>query len=435
MSIEVKKINSLVLCIAIVMLFSSSLLAEESEKMETAENKITEQQPNDLESEKESLETEPETLFPRKAVREFFDEQTNKMWQYVRPYILLRTGGIFEQYDEKNQVLRRAGFQLWDAQFGFSGRLNRYQINKNWSLGINYKFTANVASGASVSDAYAKLDISSYIFSATLKLGNMKVPFMYSELESDSQMYFYDRPQYARPYGVKYAEYEIGLHRSPGATIQLGFLDKAISLEAGAFTPRNAKEESWETMIYSARVGFNSKKMMHDKVRLEVGSGFYYQEKMPQAFENKRYAFSADLRLHAFGAFIGGEWVLHEMDDAKNIQAYLDKNLENTWTRAMGYMIFAGYSFPEREYEIALRYQWYDPDDTNKISPVPQNANQALRWLTVSLSWWPIDLARLMINYTHKWELEAEPIDDTYTVNELKALDNDEVVLMLQILL
>ncbi len=369
-----------------------------------------------------------------RSVREFFDGQTHAAWKYLRPYLLLRTGVIYEQFDETNVVLRRAGFKLFDAQLGFRSAMDPFPISKNWDFELAYKFTASFASGASVSDAYIEAAIKNYWFTPRLRIGYQKVPFMWAELQSDSELYFYDRPQYARPYGAKYASFEIGLHRNAGAGLKLGFFDEVFCVEGGIYYPSNPKEENWGVGIVAVRAELDTKKLIHDKVRIEAGAGYYRQEKMAQYFENSREAVAVDARLHVYGAFIGGEWVLHEMNDGVNNKEYRRLSYKNNYTHAMGYQVFAGYSFPNREYELAVRYQWYDPDDTNLIMPIPQSANQALRWVTASVSWWPIDLLRIMVNYTHKQELEAAETTE-YSEERLKDLKNDEVILQLQLLL
>ena len=369
-----------------------------------------------------------------RSVRDFFDGQTQAAWKYLRPYLLLRTGAIYEQYDETNVVLRRAGFKLFDAQLGFRSDMDPFPFAKNWDLAIAYKFTGSFASGASVSDAYIEAALENYWFTPRLRMGYQKVPFMWAELQSDSELYFYDRPQYARPYGAKYATFEIGLHRSAGAGLKLGFFDDVLSIEGGLYYPKNPKEENWQIGIMALRSEVDTKKLIHDRIRIEAGAGYYKQNTMAQYFENSRQAVAVDARLHVYGAFVGGEWVLHEMDDGINAGEYERLNYSNTYTHAMGYQVFAGYSFPKREYEIAVRYQWYDPDNTNLIKPVPQSANQALRWITVGFSWWPIDLLRMMVNYTHKQELEAAETEE-FTAKRLKSLKNDEVVFQLQLLL
>ena len=369
-----------------------------------------------------------------RSVREFFDGQTHAAWKYLRPYLLLRTGVIYEQFDETNVVLRRAGFKLFDAQLGFQSAMDPFPISKNWDFELSYKFTGSFASGASVSDAYIEAAIKNYWFTPRLRIGYQKVPFMWAELQSDSELYFYDRPQYARPYGVTYSTFEIGLHRNAGAGLKLGFFDEVFCVEGGFYYPNNPKEQNWGVGIVAVRAELDTKKLIHDKVRIEAGAGYYRQEKMTIRFENSREAVAVDARLHVYGAFIGGEWVLHEMNDNFSKDEYIRLNYKNNYTHAMGYQVFAGYSFPNREYELAVRYQWYDPDDTNLIMPTPQSANQALRWVTASFSWWPIDLLRIMVNYTHKQELEAAETTE-YSEERLKDLKNDEVILQLQLLL
>ncbi len=373
----------------------------------------------------------------RLGVREFFDEQTSsgKIWQYIKPHILLRSGLISEERDITNRVLRQAGFKLYDAQFGFIGQLDEYAFAKKWKLAVRYAAKANFASGAEISDTYGETEVYSSAFGAKLRIGVSKVPFLHGELVSDHLMYFYDRPQYVKPYGSSYLKelVHIGLKRHAGIGLQLHALDKAFTLEGGVYTGLSKPlEEVWGTNVFAGRFTFNSVDWIHERVRIEVGCGGFYQKKMPQILENSRYAMSADARLHAFGAFLGAEWALQVMDDQKRAVDYIVANYKDATTRAMGYQVYAGYSFPKREYEIALRYQWWDPDDTNLDKPIPQNANQARRWMTVGLSWWPINLMRLMVNYTHKQELESAGAEE-YTASRLKNVANDEVIFLLQV--
>lgn len=382
----------------------------------------------------------------KSKTREWFDTQTMGFWQYMRPHLLLRTGAIYEEFDETSMVLRQAGFKLWDAQLGFLGRLDPYRVGTDglghdWKFHLRYIFTGNFASGSQVSDAYVEGDLHSWPFSVSLRLGVQKVPFLYSELQSDSQLYFYDRPQYVKPYGSHYLTdlVRLGMGRHVGSTLRLGFLDDALTLTGGVLTDlAKPVREVWGTSVYVVRGSFTTKDWIHERIRFELGSGYFHQFSLPQIFENSRQGSSADARFYAYGAFIGGEWALQIMDDAYNADIYERYGFKNTLSWAMGYQVYAGYSFVDREYEIVLRYQWWDPDDTNIHKPIPQLGNQARRWLTVAASWWPVDLVRVMLQYTHRWELEAVPYslgEIEFTESRLLDVKNDEVVFMLQLAL
>ncbi len=368
-------------------------------------------------------------------VREFFDRQTNDVWKYLRPVFLVRTGAIYEDWDKTNRVFRQAGFKLWDAQIGFRGDLDPYSINQDWKLGIGYKITGNFASGVSGADTYMQMKVFSHIFSSRLKVGVMKVPFLYSELVGDGVMYFHDRPQYVKPYGSAYLTdfVHIGLGRHAGLEYQAGFLDDAITLQAGVFNYLSKpKEEIWNASVYATRLQLDTRDWIHDRIHFELGGGFYYQKKLPLIFENDRYSIASDGRFYCYGFFLGGEWTMQTMNDAINAGEYERMGYKNSFTRAMGYQIFTGYSYLKREYEIALRYQWWDPDDTNFEQPMPQSANQALRWITVAASWCPVDLFRLLVQYTYKMELEAVGTEE-FSEDRLKDVANNQFVMMFQL--
>lgn len=369
------------------------------------------------------------------SLRRFFDAQTDRTWSYLKPHILLQTGLTHEQWDETNVVFRQAGFKLWHAQLGFKGALDEHRVDDEWRLALRYVFTGDFAGSVSASDAYGEAEIYGRVFGARLRVGVAKVPFLYSELQSDDGMYFVDRPQYVSPYGSRYLTdmVRIGLKRHAGVGLRLGFFGNALTFEGGAYTNlAKPREELWSTTVFATRAAFSTLDWIHERVRVELGGGFYDQRKLPLILENSRYAFCADARVHAFGGFVGGEWALQIMDDRFRAADYDRMNYKNDITRAMGYQVFAGYSHDRREVEAVVRYQWWDPDDTNLNKPIPQSANQALHWVSMAVSWWPVDLLRVMVQYTRKIELEAAPTNE-YEQDRLRDVANDEVLLELQI--
>ncbi len=370
-------------------------------------------------------------------VDEFFSPKKHRLWQFIKPNFLLRTGFYHEQFDETNQILRQSRFKVFDAQFGFAGSLDKYRVAKEWYFLLDYKVKGHFAPSVAPGDAYLSAELHNFWFSPRFKMGVMKVPFLHSELEDDKGLYFFDRPQYVSPYGNWYYSdmVPIGLGRHAGASMRFGFFDNAWTIEGGMFSNlEKPEQEHWENSVLAVRTEFSSKDWIHERVRLEAGAGYYYQEQLPWRIVNSRSAVAADLRVYAYGAFVGGEWAMQTMDDVFHKTEYEGQNYSNTWTRAMGYQVFAGYSFPKRRYELALRYQWYDPDDTNLQPPLPEYANQGRRWITAAASWWPINLVRLMLNYTHKMELEASETE-TYSEHRLKNVSNDEVQFYVQIAL
>jgi len=369
------------------------------------------------------------------SLRSFFDPQVARTWQYMKPHILLQTGFIYEQFDETNVVFRQAGMKLWHAQLGFKGALDEHRLGSDWRLAVRYVFTGDFAGSVSASDAYGEVEVRREVFGVRLRIGVAKVPFLASELQSDGGLSFIDRPQFVAPYGSRYLTdmVRIGLKRHAGVGLRLAFFDEALTVEGGAYSGLGKpREELWETTVFAVRANLSTLDWIHDRVRIEAGGGFYDQKKLPLILENSRYAFCGDASVHAFGAFVGGEWAMQIMDDAFRAADYERFGYKNYITRAMGYQAFAGYSSARREYEAVFRYQWWDPDDTNINKPIPQSANQALRWLTVAFSWWPVDLVRVMVQYTHKFELEAASTSE-FTEERLKDVSNDEVLFQLQV--
>jgi len=422
-------------------LFPLAAFAEEPQDSQAAATPVAPQQDTLATGQEPPQEAEPEIRLVLRT-----DHEGNggrqlaveglPLWQYLRPYLLLRFGAIYEDWDETNRVYHKAGFQVYNGRIGLKGSYNGLSTD-DMKVKFFFMVSGDFASGGSLKDAYADLELGWEKVSLGLRFGVMKVPFLYSEMEGDEVLYFFHRPQYVAPYASDYLTdlVRIGMDRHGGAGLYLTLLNRALTIQGGVYYPLSKPEEyRWELAVAAARIDFNTRDWIHDKVRLELGGGYFRQGQMPQELENSRYAFATDARIYAYGAFVGGEWALQIMDDQASKADYRRARYKNAYSWAMGYQVFAGYSFPHREYEIAVRYQWWDPDDTNLDKPIPQSANQALRWLTVGASWWPINIVRLMANYTVKWELEAAEVEG-FTVDRLKKVKNNEFDFAIQIMI
>ena len=354
-------------------------------------------------------------------------------WRYVRPVGTMKLLLNWIPDDAKNAQYRSTGFAIDYLELGFKGGLPSFTLGV-WDMTLSYCLTGSFHSGAKLKYAWANFAGDYTWFNFNIRAGVFKVPFLRSVLQSTSKLYFVQRPQYIKPWYDAYAgdANVIGVSSDYGVALRLGTFDKFFQVEAGVFKKSVSSHDTWDTALYSVRPVIDTGVLLGKNIHLEVGGGFYYQKAMPGALDNTRYAFTADFRLHAYGFFLGGEWVYQTLDDAAHTSEFTTAGLSDTLTHGQGASVFTGYSFPKRQYEFSFRFEWYDPSDVDVFPALPAYGNQPLTWFTLGASWRPVKELMLMVNYTFKLELDADATE-AYTRDQLLDVSNDELVFLLQV--
>ena len=354
-------------------------------------------------------------------------------WEYLQPVGTLKLLVNWLPDDEKNAAFRSTGFAFNYVELGFKGSVPSFKLGV-WDMKLSYRITGSFHSGGKLKYAWANFAGDYTWFNFNIRAGAFKVPFLRSVLQSSTKLYFVHRPQYTKPWYASYADDAnvIGVSTEYGASLRLGTFNKFFQVEAGVFKKSVSDNDTWKTALFAVRPVIDTGDLLGKDIHLEVGGGFYYQEAMPGALENTRYAFTADFRLNAHGFFLGAEWVYQTLDDGSHKQEFTSAGLSDTITHGQGASIFTGYSFPKRKYEFSFRYEWYDPSDVEVFPALPEFGNQALSWFTLGVSWRPVKELMLMVNYTFKLELDADKTD-AFSRDELLDVSNDELMVLLQI--